>query len=434
MNRFAAQFLALVLGAGALALAGCGDKTTNPPPAMPYESIVISAADDTLSVGQILVVTAAVTDTAGNPVPLPSLSWLSSAPSVARAEGNGRVTARSEGTAIITATGGGVTSNPETLVVVPGVGWVDQSSTASTTNNLNGVYFRDLQNGWAVGDLGVVLATVDGGFTWDRQASRTSRHLHSVYFTSATHGFAVGEGGTVLETLDGGSAWDLRAGSDVPTSGLALHDVFFLGSDLGFIVGNAGLILRTTDGGATWARVQSGATQHVLSSVSVTDVPGPDTLAWAVGDQGVIVGSRDAGRTWRLFTQFVTGVDWKGVVRRSNTEAVAAGQLGTVARTVASADSATWELATSTGASLDLDDVAWPAADRLYVAGQNTLAGVATVRLSVDGGQTWSIQTLPGTGPIGGNEIRSLWFVDADHGWAVGRSGLILHTSDGGGP
>ncbi len=434
MNRFAAQFLALALGAGALALSGCGDKTTNPPPATPYGSIVISAAGDTLGVGEVLTFSAAVTDTAGNPVPLPNLTWLSSAPAVVRADGNGRVTARSEGTAIITATGGGATSNPETLVVVPGAGWVDQSSTASTTNNLNGVYFRDLQNGWVVGDLGVVLATADGGFTWDRRASHTTRHLYSVFFPGAAHGFAVGEGGTVLESVDGGSAWDLRAGADLPTSGLALHDVFFLGSGLGFIVGNGGLILRTADGGATWARVPSGATQFVLRSVWATDVPGPDTLAWAVGDQGVIVGSRDAGRTWRIFTPFVTGVGLKGVVRRSNTEAVAAGQLGTVARTVASGDSATWELAGSTGASLDLGDVAWPAANRLYVAGQNTLAGVATVRLSVDGGQSWSIQTLPGTGPIGGNEIRSLWFVDADHGWAVGRGGLILHTSDGGGP
>ncbi len=431
MNRTAALALALALGLGALTLAGCSDNQTNPPPPVPYRSIVIAAAFDTIPVGGSLRLTAAVTDTAGQPVPVPQLSWHSSAPAIASVDGSGRVTGQSEGRAVITASGGGAVSNPETLTVVQGLGWVNQSSAAQTVSNLNGVHFVDALHGWAVGDLGVILATTDGGLDWARQPAPTLDALRGVFFPTAAHGFAVGGVGRVLETTDAGDNWNIRTGI---TSLVPLRDVFFLGPDLGFIVGDNGFLARTDDGGDTWSTVPSGATSFVLRSVWVTNQPGPDTLAWAVGDGGIVIGSRDAGRTWSVFEPAVTTQDLRGVVRRSNTEAFAAGNLGTVATTVASGDTAVWVLGVSPGAFFALTDVAWPAGDHLYVVGANVSSGVAAILFSADGGQTWTSQPLPAEAPISSNEIRSVWFVDANRGWAVGKEGLILHTATGGGP
>lgn len=434
MNRRAALYSALLLGLGVLALAGCGsDNGTEPQPDDWYRSIAIATTADTLRIGQTLAFTAEVVDTAGNPVASPRLTWTSSDPGAASVDGAGRVTGLREGTTVIVATGGHVVSNAETLVVVQGLGWVDQTQGALTLNNLNGVHFIDTLRGWAVGDLGVVLFTDDGGLTWVKQNSQsTGYRLNSVFFTSPQRGFVVGSAGRILETTSHGTTWIPRLGID--TSSRELRDVFFLGPDLGFIVGDQGVLLRTDDGGTNWTRVPSGATSRALWSVWATAAPGPDTLAWAVGDNGSVIGSRDAGRTWYLYTPSVTVQNLRAVVRLSRTQALATGFQNTVAATAASADTAVWALAPAPADFSTFWGLAWPSAGRAYAVGANS-AGRANVLLSVDGGLSWTTQDLVSSGgPVAGNALRSVWFVDDFRGWAVGEQGLILHTATGGAP
>ena len=433
MKRRAVLSFALLVGFGVLAMAGCGgDNGTGPQPDVWYGSIAISKAADTLRVGEDLVFTATVTDTAGQPVTNPQLTWTSSDAAVAGVNGSGRVTGLLEGTTIIVAAGGHVVSNPETLVVVQGLGWVDQSRAALTTNTLNGVHFYDRARGWAVGNLGTILATVDGGLSWVKQASQSTGYvLNGAFFTTAEHGFAVGASGRILETGDGGTTWTPRVGID--TGARELRKVFFLGEDLGFIVGSGGVLLRTADGGANWRRIPSGVTSYALFSVWATQAPGPDTLAWAVGDNGTIIGSRDAGRTWNIYTPSITAQNLRGVVRLSNTQALAVGFQDAVGITEASGDTALWSLAAPPADYTTFWDLAWPSPGRAYAVGFNS-AGRANVLLSTDGGQSWATQDLPGTAPIAGNSLRSVWFVDDTHGWAVGELGLIVHTATGGAP
>ena len=77
----------------------------------------------------------------------------------------------------ITATGGNVTSNVETQIVIQGVGWVGQQT--PLVNNLNGVFFYDHRRGWAVGDAGIAH-TVDGGDNWDALPTEPIRGLRAV--------------------------------------------------------------------------------------------------------------------------------------------------------------------------------------------------------------------------------------------------------------
>ena len=51
---------------------------------------------------------------------------------------------------------------------------------------------------------------------------------------------------------------------------------------------------------------------------------------------------------------------------------------------------------------------------------------------SDDGGGTWTPQFLPGSAPLTGNALEDVYFLDDNHGWAVGGQGLILHTATGG--
>src|SRR5471032_2687810 len=63
----------------------------------------------------------------------------------------------------------------------------------------------------AVGDRGVVILSDDNGSTF-RQARMvpTSSSLTSVTFTDPSHGWAVGHWGVIVATNDGGETWQLQ--------------------------------------------------------------------------------------------------------------------------------------------------------------------------------------------------------------------------------
>ena len=71
-------------------------------------------------------------------------------------------------------------------------------------NTLRAVHFVNATTGTAVGDLGTILRTTDGGSSWVSQTSGTTRALGGVSFTDATTGTVVGGLGTILRTTTGG--------------------------------------------------------------------------------------------------------------------------------------------------------------------------------------------------------------------------------------
>ena len=58
--------------------------------------------------------------------------------------------------------------------------------------------------GYAVGDAGVILKTINAGDSWQQQQSGTILKLNKVHFLDLDYGIAVGENGTILLTTTGG--------------------------------------------------------------------------------------------------------------------------------------------------------------------------------------------------------------------------------------
>jgi hypothetical protein len=85
-------------------------------------------------------------------------------------------------------------------------GWFWQNP-LSQGNPLRSVYFIDASTGWAVGDIGIIFHTTDGGSNWNAQTSGTPNDLFGVHFTDVNTGWAAGYSGTVLHTTNGGSTW-----------------------------------------------------------------------------------------------------------------------------------------------------------------------------------------------------------------------------------
>src|SRR5437868_2002126 len=90
---------------------------------------------------------------------------------------------------------------------------------------LRAVQFVDANEGWAVGDEGVIWHTIDGGKNWERQPSGVRASLRAVHFLTPFMGwvagrqelpYAGGSAGVLLVTRDGGCKWQPVSISTLP--------------------------------------------------------------------------------------------------------------------------------------------------------------------------------------------------------------------------
>src|SRR5262245_2896495 len=90
---------------------------------------------------------------------------------------------------------------------------------------LHAIQFVDENEGWAVGDDGVVWHTIDGGANWERQPTGVRASLRSLHFLNPYTGWIVGREelphgqgsvGVFLFTRDGGLKWQRVGTNSVP--------------------------------------------------------------------------------------------------------------------------------------------------------------------------------------------------------------------------
>ncbi len=139
--------------------------------------------------------------------------------------------------------------------------------------------FIDAQHAWAVGGLGKVIHTEDGGATWVQQElpSEYSR-LFAVDFIDNQVGWIAGEG--LYHTTDGGNTW-IEQDTGV---GVDFQDIQFLDCLNGWLVGNSGILMNTSDGGNSWNMVNSGTSLNLRGLSFISPQKG-----WLAGDYGTII-------------------------------------------------------------------------------------------------------------------------------------------------
>ena len=312
--------------------------------------------------------------------------------------------------------------------------WYQQNS--GTTANLNSVHFEDVNNGWAVGDSGIILHTTNGGQEWIAQTSGTDRWLRSVSFTDLNNGTTVGGGendtteeGIILRTTNGGMTWFQQTSGTMRN----LAGVSFSDSNNGWAVGGYwvyrvdsepiffGTILHTTNGGTTWAEQLSGETSW-LSGVSFTDANNGTAVGASYGFSrvaGVVLRTTNGGTNWVRQLKAIRNYALHGVsFTDANNGTVIGGRY--VQRTTDGGT--TWVLQSS--GNYSLYGVFFTDANNGTAVGWDGI-----IIRTTNGGTTWIAQTN-GTKTI----LRSVSFTDANNGWAVGDNGTILHTTNGGNP
>lgn len=240
------------------------------------------------------------------------------------------------------------------------------------TAHLESIFFVNADAGWAVGAGGTILATRDGGKTWQAQTSGKRASLSSVQFLAdGQRGWAVGDGGIILATSNGGENWRQQKNGHRQS----LNAVNFLADgQRGWAVGDGGIILVTSNGGESWRPERYGKTPSLYAVTFLAD----GQRGWAVGD-GIILATVNGGKNWR---------------QQKNGERQ------------------------SLYAVMFLAD-----GRRGWAVGKG-----GTVLATGNGGENWRLQTR-----TNGKDLQSVQFLKSgQRGWAVGKGGTILATSNGG--
>jgi len=303
-----------------------------------------------------------------------------------------------------------------------------------SSDRISDIAFPDSKHGWAVGGLGTIRHTSDGGITWQEQESGTDFILEKVFFLDKENGWVVGGWprdsavslyggmGVILATQDGGKTWN----SQINGGSTWLKDIFFLDNKTGWAVGEFGVVMKTTDGGNQWRQVKNTGTRSWLYGITFLD----GKHGVAVGHDETILLSNDGGENWKPQSSPVPhrANGWPSAYR-----AVAfsdlqngwiAGDGGAILATQDGGKS--WELE-----SLDLPDTAIDLAsfEDLDIAPNGVVRAVSPfvmMRKSPDE----SVWKVVKTGHS--SMFRAVSFADDKNGWLAGERGVIMRCSDGG--
>ena len=299
-------------------------------------------------------------------------------------------------------------------------------------NTLNDIFVFDENRAVAVGDLGTVIRTKDGGETWEVQhhAGGTALPLYGVFFIDEEFGWAAGgtwwtDQRVLLKTEDGGATWTIV---ETQTEGYALpfQGVYFVSADTGFVFGEDGLVLRTTDGGTTWNSQIIGFALHRLNSACFLD----KETGWIVGYGfygNTIFKTTDCGLTWEqqsLETRVFNQTDVQFI---DDSTGFIVGQMGTFLKTTDGGQ--TWEYHDLFEKYQDAEyqyfySVFFVNADTGWIAGGDYYGYILK---TIDGGENWFEEIR-----IPECHLYKIRFSDQENGWAVGLYGFIYRTTDEG--
>lgn len=210
-----------------------------------------------------------------------------------------------------------------------------------TSVMLTSVSFATDKAGWAVGHDGVILATRDGGNTWQRQldgrqadpliltavkaqldklppgnaedpspqrlqaedavaaaeaaiAAGPSRPLLAVRFFDADRGVAAGAFGQLFQTTDGGKQWAYIGDRLDNPEGLHLNGLTLTRDGQILIAAENGTVFASPDQGRTWTRSATGYNGYLYG---VLALPGSGLTAY--GFNGHVFRSVDGGANWK---------------------------------------------------------------------------------------------------------------------------------------
>ena len=167
---------------------------------------------------------------------------------------------------------------------------------------------------WMVGRNGRIFRTTIRERNWNTHVWQQPRDLNGLdVSTNGDVVWVVGEVGLVLHTVDHGETW-VRAELDDIASGENWNDVDFLGGlpveeRKGWMVGNNGMIMHTVNGGANWDYQRSPVGYNLYAGVFFEDQQGGSIHGWTLLSQ----------QSYRTPLQYAVFIEERGIFHKAST-------------------------------------------------------------------------------------------------------------------
>ena len=151
-----------------------------------------------------------------------------------------------------------------------GASWIKTPAPEGDDLALFSVHFHSPQEGVIVGGYGTMLATNNGGATWERielvspeTQAEEDRHLYDIAELPSGSIVVVGEAGALYQKPEGNTAWSARTSPYEGTlfGALGCRDGTLL------IFGLRGHLYRSRDEGRTWESIATGSTLSIYTGL-----------------------------------------------------------------------------------------------------------------------------------------------------------------------
>jgi photosystem II stability/assembly factor-like uncharacterized protein len=203
-----------------------------------------------------------------------------------------------------------------------------------------------------------------------------------------------------------------------------LFDVHFVDENNGWIAGNTGLIMHTSDGGVNWD-VQTAPPNNTYYSIFFTD----NQNGWAGGYAGKLIRTTDGGANWIDGTAGTNRYRYDLYFLNADSGWVVGGDNGvfptfTPHREIyfTSNGGGTWTSKYAASDESPLMAVHFADSFNGFAVGES-----GAVMRTTDGGNNWNLDTTITT-----YHLRDVFFVNQDKGWIIGHYLGIPHANDGG--
>jgi len=249
----------------------------------------------------------------------------------------------------------------------------------------------------------------------------TEGPIRGAYFFDADHGFVAG-GERFTETLlqstqDAGQSWTTRLPE--PVFDQTLFDICFYTEAKGVACGIGGKYLYTQDSGESWQVVQSQYWRQMqgiayADSLTIVSVGGNGYAS------GIIERSTNGGLNWTLVDTF--DFELRDVAFVNENVGFACGY-GVILKTLDGG--LNWDF---TEAKKEFfSALSFPTADLGYAVGRT-----GSILRTTDQGESWERLRNGNLATLPAHRYHDVCFIDAENGYVVGDKGLVMRTRDGG--
>jgi photosystem II stability/assembly factor-like uncharacterized protein len=195
--------------------------------------------------------------------------------------------------------------------------------------------------------VGIVMATHDGGITWNQQQisvpdgyiPKTARwSLHHVFFLDQNTGWIVGDYGITFWTENGGQNWNFVGTKKVDFRYVRFLDRNFGWASYSYGYGGSWGIALTTNGGRSWKFLSEN---FVYGTWPAFGAFLNQQLGFAISLG--LYETRDGGNSWKKLKQAVDGLEYLGLGKDGSLVALGLDQ-GKIVALVSRDRGLTWEV------------------------------------------------------------------------------------------